>query len=61
LVAGFAVKLLEGEKPFECLRYGLGCGAANLACYGAGVLSSEDAERLASSVRLEEVQAETRG
>ena len=29
-VAGYAVRLLEGDSPAECLRFGLGCGAANL-------------------------------
>ncbi len=61
LVAGFGVRLLEGDAPAECLRFGLGCGAANLACYGAGVLTAEDAQKYAGSVRLEEVQTETRG
>jgi 1-phosphofructokinase family hexose kinase len=57
LVAGYAVRLLEGDSPSECLRFGLGCGAANLASYGAGVLQSADATRFASLVELEEVPA----
>jgi len=57
--AGFAVRLLEGDSPAECLRFGLGCGAANLVSYGAGVFSSTDAERLAELVELEEVSAES--
>lgn len=56
LVAGYAVKLLEGESPAECLRFGLGCGAANLASYGAGVLLLSDADRFARGVQMEEVQ-----
>ncbi len=60
LVAGFAVKLLEGQPLADCLRFGLGCGTANLARYGAGVLLASDAERFTRSVRLEEVQTETR-
>jgi 1-phosphofructokinase family hexose kinase len=60
-VAGYAVKLLEGDSPVECLRFGLGCGTANLARYGAGVLLLADAERFARGVQLEEVQTETRG
>ena len=61
LVAGFAVKLLEGGSLSECLRYGLGCGTANLARYGAGVLLAADAEKYTRSVRLEEVETEARG
>ena len=57
--AGFAVRLLEGDSPAECLRFGLGCGAANLVSYGAGVFSSSDAERLAELVELEEGSAES--
>ncbi|MBN1628531.1 MAG: 1-phosphofructokinase family hexose kinase [Thermoleophilia bacterium] len=55
---GFAVRLLEGDKPADCLRFGLGCGAANLISYGAGLFSPADAERLAGLVELEEVSAE---
>ena len=55
----FAVRLLEGGSPAECLRFGLGCGAANLIDYGAGVFSPADAERLAELVELEEVSAES--
>jgi 1-phosphofructokinase family hexose kinase len=57
--AGFAVRLLEGDQPAECLRFGLGCGAANLVSYGAGVFSPSDAERLAELVEFEEVSAES--
>jgi 1-phosphofructokinase len=56
---GFAVRLLEGDSPADCLRFGLGCGAANLIDYGAGVFSAADAERLAELVELEEVSAES--
>ena len=57
LVAGYAVRLLEGDSPAECLRFGLGCGAANLIGYGAGVFSPADAERFATMVELEEVSS----
>jgi 1-phosphofructokinase family hexose kinase len=60
LVAGYAIRLLEGDSPIECLRFGLGCGAANLTRYGAGVLLPADAERFAAAVQLEEIQTETR-
>lgn len=58
LVGGYCVKLLEGEAPPDCLRFGLGCGAANLIRYGAGVFSPEDAAELAKHVELEEVPPE---
>lgn len=55
LVGGYCVRMLQGDPPPECLRYGLGCGAANLMRYGAGVFLPEDAERLAERVDLQEV------
>jgi len=58
LVGGYAVRLLEGDSPVDCLRFGLGCAAANLTEYGAGVFSPADAERFAEMVELEEVPAE---
>jgi 1-phosphofructokinase family hexose kinase len=58
VVGGFVVRLLEGDSPADCLRFGLGCGAANLVEYGAGVFSATDAERFADLVELEEVPAE---
>jgi len=58
LVAGYVVRLLEGDSPRDCLRFGLACAAANLISYGAGVLLPADAERLVESVELEEVSTE---
>jgi 1-phosphofructokinase/tagatose 6-phosphate kinase len=58
LIAGYAVRLLEGDSAVDCLRYGLGCGAANLVAWGAGVFSPADAERYSELVVLEEVSAE---
>jgi 1-phosphofructokinase family hexose kinase len=58
LAGGYAVRLLEGGSPAECLRFGLGCSAANLVRYGAGVFWPADVERLAEAVELEEVSAE---
>jgi 1-phosphofructokinase family hexose kinase len=57
-VGGYAVRLLEGDSPAECLRFGLGCAAASLIRYGAGVFWPADVERLAEAVELEEVSAE---
>jgi 1-phosphofructokinase family hexose kinase len=58
LVGGYAVKLLDGAAPEECLRFGLGCATANLIRYGAGVFLPADAEVFARRVELEEVPAE---
>ena len=58
LAGGFAVKMLEGAPPADCLRFGLGCAAASLTTYGAGVFSPEEAVRLAGQVELEEVASE---
>jgi fructose-1-phosphate kinase PfkB-like protein len=58
LIAGYAVHLLEGHSPVECLRFGLGCGAANLMTWGAGVFSPADAERYAQLLEIEEVSTE---
>lgn len=58
LAGGFAVRLLEGDSPAECLRFGLACGAANLIRYGAGVFWPADVERLIGAVELKEVTAE---
>jgi 1-phosphofructokinase/tagatose 6-phosphate kinase len=58
LVGGYCVRLLEGDSPAECLRFGLGCSAANLTQYGAGVFLPEEAEYLATRVELEEVSPE---
>ncbi len=58
LVAGYCVRLREGDAPEECLRFGLGCGAANLVRYGAGVFSADDAAQLATQVEIREVPTE---
>ncbi|NLV72267.1 MAG: 1-phosphofructokinase family hexose kinase [Actinobacteria bacterium] len=58
LVGGYVVRLLEGDHPTECLRYGLACGAANIMRFGAGVFWPADMERLLDLVEIEEVPAE---
>jgi 1-phosphofructokinase family hexose kinase len=59
LVGGYAARMLEGQPPSECLRFGLACWAANMLRYGAGVFSAEDAARLSSAVLLDEVEVTT--
>lgn len=59
LVGGYAVRLLEGAEPVECLRFGLACAAASLVQYGAGVFQAADAVKLAGAVEVEEVSAES--
>ena len=48
----------RGAAPRSACASVLGCAAANLVRYGAGVFSPADAERLAKRVELEEVPAE---
>ncbi|MCE5253350.1 MAG: 1-phosphofructokinase family hexose kinase [Actinomycetia bacterium] len=57
IVGGYAVRLLEGDSPADCLRFGLACGAANVMRYGAGVFWPADLERVLELVELEEVPA----
>ena len=58
LVGGYAVRLLEGDAPVECLRFGLGCAAANLiALRGRRVLAGGRGGA-GDAVELEEVPAE---
>jgi len=59
LVGGYTVRVAEGRGPEECLRFGLGCAAANLSHFGAGVFSPKDAAKLAARVELEEVHPES--
>jgi 1-phosphofructokinase family hexose kinase len=59
IAGGFAVRVLEGDSPADCLRFGLACGAANVMRYGAGVFWPADMERVIGMVGLEEVSAET--
>ena len=47
-----------GRRRSSACASGLGCAAANLIRYGAGVFSPADAERLAKRVEIEEVSAE---
>lgn len=58
LVGGYCVRMLEGDSPEECLRFGLGCAAANLTCFGAGLFLPDEAAELARLVQIEEVRSE---
>ena len=57
LLGGYAVGLLGGNAPLDCLRLGLACSAANRLRYGAGVLWAEEATKLLGRVVIEEVSA----
>jgi 1-phosphofructokinase/tagatose 6-phosphate kinase len=61
LVAGYCCRMLEGDAPVDCLRFGMGCAAANLTRFGAGAFSVEEATELAKRVDLQEVPAERQG
>jgi 1-phosphofructokinase/tagatose 6-phosphate kinase len=56
LLGGYAAKALDKWPPEECLRFGLGCAAANTLRFGAGVFVPEDAVHYADMVEIEEVQ-----
>jgi fructose-1-phosphate kinase PfkB-like protein len=57
LVGGYAARLLEGDPPLECLRFGLATSAANALKYGAGVFDAGDVYQLIDAVEIEEVPA----
>jgi 1-phosphofructokinase family hexose kinase len=61
LVGGYCVRLLEGGAPVDCHQFGLGCGAASLRCFGAGVFLADEAEELAKMVEIEEAGPEQEG
>jgi len=54
LVGGYAVKIMQGATPGDCVRFAIACAAANAQQAGAGVFSAEDAERLTAAVELDE-------
>ena len=58
LIAGYAVKSLEGASPMECVRFAIACAAANALKAGAGVVSADDVHRLLGAVELEEVSVQ---
>lgn len=55
LVGGYAARLLEGDAPVDCLRFGLACGAANALSYGAGLFEPDAVRQLLDAVEIEEV------
>ncbi len=55
LIAGYAVKSLEGAAAADCVRFAIACAAANALKAGAGVISADDVHRLVKAVELEEV------
>ncbi len=59
ITGGYAVRMLEGDRPADCLRFGLACGVANVMRYGAGVFWPVDRERAIDLVDLQEVSPET--
>lgn len=55
-LAGFIACHFQRMDVTECLRYGLACGAANTQRYGAGVLDSDEVERLLETTEVTEVK-----
>jgi 1-phosphofructokinase family hexose kinase len=56
LLAGFVSGQQAGRSAEECLRLGLGCGAANTQSVGAGVFDARDVPRYAAMVEVQEIQ-----
>lgn len=54
LVGGYAVRMLQGAGPSDCVRFAIACAAANAQQAGAGVFSADEAERLTAAVELDE-------
>lgn len=54
-VAGYVTGRHRGLDPRECLALGVACGAESTQHFGAGIVDSHEAERLAAEVVLEEV------
>ncbi|MFO7166659.1 MAG: hexose kinase [Chloroflexota bacterium] len=52
LLAGVAAATLRGASLPDALRLGVACGAANALVLGAGVMHSEDVERLHAATQL---------
>ena len=55
LVAGYCTRMVEGDSPVDCLRFGLACGAANLTSFGAGLFSAEEARSLVEHIDIQEL------
>src|SRR5919204_3485878 len=56
LLAGFLAARFNGETVDEALRQAVGCAAASVLELGPGRFDPRDAARLASAVRLDELQ-----
>jgi 1-phosphofructokinase family hexose kinase len=54
-LAGFLSAHQAGQGPEQCLRHGLGCGAANTQVVGAGVFDPRDVTRFAAMVEVQEI------
>jgi 1-phosphofructokinase family hexose kinase len=55
-LAGYVAARYSGRPPFECLRFGVACGAESTQHIGAGVIDPREAERLESEIAVEAVE-----
>lgn len=54
-LAGYVAARYDGASPRECLSYGVACGAQSTQHFGAGAIDRREVERLASRVRVREL------
>jgi 1-phosphofructokinase/tagatose 6-phosphate kinase len=52
-LAGYVAARYSGERPEECLRFGVACGAESTQRLGAGVVDPRGVERLLGEVSVE--------
>jgi 1-phosphofructokinase family hexose kinase len=55
-LAGYIAAHYRGQRPEECLRFGVACGAESTGRLGAGLIDSREAKRLMGDVELTSVE-----
>jgi 1-phosphofructokinase family hexose kinase len=56
-LAGYIAAHYRGQRPEECLRFGVACGAESTGRLGAGLIDVREVERLLADVAVSEVAA----
>jgi 1-phosphofructokinase family hexose kinase len=61
-LAGYVASRYAGQDPFECLRFGVACGAESTQHFGAGLIDATRVDRLLGEVEAQrlEIAAEMR-
>jgi fructose-1-phosphate kinase PfkB-like protein len=52
-LAGYVAARYRGDRPEECLRFAVACGAESVQHFGAGVLDPREVDRLMAEVTVE--------